>query len=214
MAVRGAILVAVLSVAMAQPTTADVSCPVTIPNRSQVPPGGGSLAPGGPMWTHGNGLLWTILPGDGVWVVPDNGMRPGGTIEQKFVWWRRPDYVTDADGFTTQTFAGELRISGRRLDEGAPPLTATTHPDGVHVGSLITFPTGGCWEITGTAGADSLTFTVYMLPPGWPLPDTALAPPAAPLAPVGILTLVIAGLVAVLQMCSRSLRPPLGRTNH
>lgn len=153
------------------------ACPVTIPNDSQPPPGGGGIAPGSRL-THGNGLLWTILPDDGVWRVDETAIEADGSFKQKFVWWRRPveQTVQTVDGVVSVevTFAGDLRISGRRLDLASDPLTATTTPEGVHVGSIITFPSGGCWEITGTAGADALTFTVYMLPPGEPLPNTAI----------------------------------------
>lgn len=185
------------------PSTANAAfaCPVTTPNRSQPPPGGGGLGPGS-MATHGNGLLWTILPGDGVWAVPESGMRPDGSIEQKFVWWRRVvDQTTSTnDGVlsVTSSYAGDLRITGRRLDTPAPPATATTRPEGVHVGSAIRFPTGGCWEITGTAGDDVLTFTVYMLPPGEPMPNTAVLP-SSPWATFGVVLLLAASGLALVQ---------------
>jgi hypothetical protein len=157
-------------------------CPVTIPNDSQPPPGGGGIAPGSRV-THGNGLLWTILPDDGVWRVDEIALQPDGSFKQKFVWWRRPvnQTVGTVNGVasTEVTFAGELRISGRRLDVASDPLTAATNREGVHVGSTITFPGGGCWEITGTAGEDAMTFTVYMLTPGEPLPNTAMPQGAA-----------------------------------
>lgn len=159
------------------PTSAAFACPVTIPNDSQPPPGGGGIGPGS-MLTHGNGLLWTILPDDGVWRVAESDIQPGGSFKEKFVWWRRVvDQTSETvNGVLTAetTFAGDLRISGRRLDASSDPLTAATYPEGVHVGSTITFPSGGCWEITGTAGEDAMTFTVYMLPPGEPLPNTAM----------------------------------------
>lgn len=47
-------------------------CSVTIPNRSPLPPGGGSftgLPPGETPPTHGNGKLWTVLTPDGLVVV-------------------------------------------------------------------------------------------------------------------------------------------------
>jgi hypothetical protein len=178
-------------------TWAAFACPVTIPNDSQPPPGGGGIGPGS-LSTHGNGLLWTILPDDGIWRVRAQSVHPDGSIEEKFVWWRRPtgESVQTVDGVVTAetTFAGDLSISTRRLDAASEPATATTRHEGVHVGSTITFPAGGCWEITGTAGQDALTFTVYMLPPGEPLPDTALAR-SSPLLGWG-LTLLIAAAAA------------------
>lgn len=186
------------------PTTvrADFACPVTIPNRSPPPPGGGGLGPGS-LAIHGNGLLWTILPDDGVWRVPESGVRADGTILQKFVWWRRvvdQTTTTDADGVLTveSTYAGTLRITGHRLDADSPPVTATTRHEGVHVGSAITFPTGGCWEITGTTGEDVLTFTVYMLPPGEPMPNTAIRA-SPPVTALGVILLLAGSALAVAQ---------------
>lgn len=193
------------------PTTAraDFACPVTIPNRSLPPPGGGGLGPGS-LAIHGNGLLWTILPDDGVWRVPESGVRSDGSILQKFVWWRRvveQTTITGADDVVTveSTYAGTLRITGRRLDADAPGVTATTRHEGVHVGSGITFPTGGCWEITGTAGEDILTFTVYMLPPGELMPNTA-ARPSLPVTTVGVILLLAGSALAVAQRAPA--RPP------
>jgi len=173
-----------LGVLVSHPTAgrAAFACPVTVPNASLPPPGGGSLGPGS-LSTHGNGMLWTFLPDDGVWRVGELSVRRDGSIREKFVWWRRPieQAAATVDGVVTveTTFAGDLHITGRRLDAASSPLTATTRPEGVHVGSTIDFPSGGCWEITGSAGTDSLTFTVYMLPPGEPLPNTAADRPVS-----------------------------------
>jgi len=176
------------------------NCPVTIPNDSQPPPGGGGIGPGS-LLTHGNGLLWTILPDDGVWRVDETAMQTDGSFKEKFVWWRRPveQTVQTVNGvFSAEvTFAGDLRISGRRLDAASDPLTATTTPEGVHVGSTITFPSGGCWEITGTAGEDAMTFTVYMLTPGEPLPNTAM-PDGAAEDSLGVAGLDTPWLVAIM----------------
>jgi hypothetical protein len=172
-----ALFLAILMCSHPPAARAAFACPVTIPNDSLPPPGGGSLGPAS-LSTHGNGLLWTILPDDGVWQVAESSMKPDGSIVTKFVWWRRvvERTVQTVNGVVTAetTFAGDLHISGRRLDAPSDPLTATTRPEGVHVGSSIVFSSGGCWEITGTAGEDSITFTVYMLPPGDPLPNTAV----------------------------------------
>jgi len=56
----------------------------------------------------------------------------------------------------------ELRVSGRRLDAVAPPLTARIpccYPTGFQATGLI-FPSSGCWEIKATAGSSELTFVV------------------------------------------------------
>jgi hypothetical protein len=184
------------------PTSAAFACPVTIPNDSQPPPGGGGVAPGS-LLTHGNGLLWTILPNDGVWRVEESAMQPDGSFKQKFVWWRRPvgQTVETVNGVVSAevTFAGDLHITGRRLDAASDSLTATTTLEGVHVGSIITFSDGGCWEITGSAGVDSMTFTVYMLPPGEPLPNTAM-PQTVPWNSLGVILLMGAAYIRLIKL--------------
>ncbi len=74
-----------------------------------------------------------------------------GSISQKLGWWR--------------TTPGTLTISGRRLDAPAPPLRADV-PDGYgssgFQASGVFFPTEGCWEITGTVGAATLSFVTFV----------------------------------------------------
>lgn len=109
------------------------ACPVTIANGS-VPPGE-TMVPN----AHGNGYLWTALWPEGKVVASPN---PDGSISMKFPWWR---------GAGVQ---GELTISGRRLDKPAAPLRADIPPGYGMTGfqsSGLTFPTVGCWEITGRA---------------------------------------------------------------
>lgn len=109
--------------------------------------------------------------------VDESAVRSGGTIVTKFVWWRRPVEGVETEAGVVETrFAGDLSITGARIAAPDEHLTATTRHEGVHVGSAVRFPREGCWEITGTAGDDALTFTVYVLPPGAPMPDTAMAP--------------------------------------
>ena len=56
-----------------------------------------------------------------------------------------------------------LRITGHRLDATAPPLIAWI-PKGYSPGTWepagLTFPTIGCWRVTGTVGRAKLSFTV------------------------------------------------------
>jgi len=74
------------------------SCPVTIPNGSPFPPGGGSfLRPpdGTPATdlrlTHGDGLLWVgYLSPNGIIRVRDDYVEPDGSIELKFPWGAGP----------------------------------------------------------------------------------------------------------------------------
>ncbi|HYI67456.1 MAG TPA: hypothetical protein VEW95_11070 [Candidatus Limnocylindrales bacterium] len=194
-------LAGVASLGIGSGVAAASACPVTIPNASQPPPGGGSLGPG-TFETHGNGQLWTILPQDGVWRVDPRSIEADGSFVEKFVWWRRVVEQTTSivNGVLTAstTYAGELSITGRRQDGQDSALKIRTYPEGVHVGSTITFPAGGCWEITGMAGADSLTFTVYVLPPGEPVPDTALVPRSV-LVPIGSLVVLVGIGLAVVR---------------
>jgi hypothetical protein len=124
------------------------ACPVTLPNGSQPPDGniGGDLV-------HGNGKLWVAMPPSGIVVTEPS---EGDTIRTKYPWWR--------------AVTGTLRLEGRRLDGPAPPLTATEVPDGYGItgfqASAVSFPTEGCWEVTGRVGDASLTFVTLVLKAG------------------------------------------------
>lgn len=108
---------------------------------------------------HGNGKLWTTMwPHDVVIATPDY-IEPDGSVVMKWPWWRGVD--------------GRLSITGRRLDGKAPPLTADI-PDYGRSGfqvSAISFPTAGCWEVTGAVGDTKLTFVTLVLKASryWPL---------------------------------------------
>jgi hypothetical protein len=135
-----------------QPTPAPTRCPVTPPNGN-APPGERP----GPDY-YGNGKLWTNLWPAGRVVVSDPGwIQPDGRIGIKWSWWRSRDA------------AGELSITGRRLDAEAPPLEAII-PEGYgttgHQVSGLIFSSPGCWEVTGRSGGYELTFvTEVVVPP-------------------------------------------------
>jgi hypothetical protein len=146
------------------PVGTPFDCPISRPNGNDPPPAdiGGE---GG----YGNEALWTTLtmwgPDPGIVPAPNDGhLRPDGSvIEMKWAWYR---YIP-----------GKLTIEGRRLDAPAPPLKAWV-PDGYgdqgfQVGG-ITFPSNGCWEITGRVGGGSLTFVVLVI---WPDGFTPAATP-------------------------------------
>jgi hypothetical protein len=61
---------------------------------------------------------------------------------------------------------GQLEITGHRLDGPAPPLTASV-PEGYgesgFQASGVTFPTAGCWEVTGRVGDATLTFVTLVV---------------------------------------------------
>ena len=102
---------------------------------------------------HGNGSLWVAMPPSNVVVTESSS---GGTIQTKYPWWR--------------SVAGTLRIEGRRLDGPAAGLRATDVPDGYGAtgfqASAVTFPTEGCWEVTGRVGTASLTLVTLVLKAG------------------------------------------------
>jgi hypothetical protein len=84
---------------------------------------------------------------------PDGGsiatINPDGTIWAKQGWWRG--------------LPGVLRVTGRRLDAPAPPLRADIRGGYGTQGFIpvgLTFPTVGCWRVTGRLGPASLTYVV------------------------------------------------------
>src|SRR5580704_8756247 len=146
--------------AQSHPTgkTGTSGCAVTHPNGIQPPVKdfGGTITYAadyrGPRHTfpgpyaHGNGKLWTVLPLDGKLVMPPD---PDGSISDKFMWWR--------------AVRGALTIEGHRLDAPAPaavPYIPRGYHDTGFQASGITFPTEGCWQVTGKAGDSKLTFVV------------------------------------------------------
>lgn len=146
-----------------------ISCRVTQPNGNQPPEFGRTEPPraddaryeGG----YGNAALWTNLWmwGEGEVPVPSSHTQPDGSLgPMKWAWYR---YVP-----------GQLTIDGRRLDAPAPPLQAdipTGYGEAGFQVSGITFPTEGCWEITGRLGDERLTFVTIVIPPAAPrLPST------------------------------------------
>ncbi len=70
----------------------------------------------------------------------------------KFGWWR--------------AVPGKLAITGYRTDAAAPAAIGDV-PDGYgdmgFQASGVTFPAEGCWNITGTVGTASLTFTTFVI---------------------------------------------------
>jgi hypothetical protein len=89
-----------------------------------------------------------MLPDGGTYAV----INDDGSIRAKLGWWR--------------VVHGRLRISGTRLDAQAPPLRADV-PDGYgdfgFQATEITFPTSGCWRVTGRVANSAITFVVQVL---------------------------------------------------
>jgi hypothetical protein len=153
------------------PVATPFDCPITEPGGKQPP----EVANLGGMQGLGNDALWVSLvmwsEQPGIVAVPnDDHLQPDGrVIEMKWAWYR---YVS-----------GHLTISGQRLDAPAPPLDADI-PDGYGSTGFqvsgITFPTDGCWQITGQVGdAGSITVVVDVIyPNGFTPVGTPIASPS------------------------------------
>jgi hypothetical protein len=101
---------------------------------------------------YGNGSLWVggLWPHGIVVITPDN-VDPDGRLGMKFGWYRLT--------------SGALTITGRRLDGPAPPASGQTSGYGLtgFNASGVTFPTAGCWQVTGHVGHAALTFVTFVI---------------------------------------------------
>lgn len=131
-------------------SASDAVCRVTDVRGRPVPD------PAQPSFNYGNETIRVALaPRDGQIVaglLPGGGMRAtinaDGSIDAKVGWWRAG--------------SGRPVITGRRIDGYAAPLRAHV-PNGYSPGfqaTGLTFPTTGCWRVSGSYGGASLTFTV------------------------------------------------------
>jgi hypothetical protein len=126
-------------------------CPVTLPSGKVRVAGGevkdGDRSLGVELWPSGE-LVAGRLP-DGSEFAE---VKPDGSIEAKLGWWRGVE--------------ARLRIEGRRLDASAPPLRVDV-PDGYGSTGFqptgLTFPTVGCWKVSGSLGRARLTFVVRVI---------------------------------------------------
>jgi hypothetical protein len=118
-------------------------CSVTLPDgshRSGDPAGLKQLG-------FGNGELWVGLMPHGVVRATVDDLNQRGEVVMKFPWDR--------------AVRGRLHITGRRIDREAPPLRSHVPDYGLtgFQSTALTFPTVGCWEVTGrVASQTSLTF--------------------------------------------------------
>jgi hypothetical protein len=129
------------------------TCRGTLPNH-RVQPDAGFGRDG---FNYGNAQLRAHLNWKNGWLkagmLPDGGstatVNADGSIRTKQGWWRGP--------------RGKLVISGRRLD-GPPSAwrmnTSTFYGDQGFIPVIVTFPTTGCWRVTGILGTAKLTYVV------------------------------------------------------
>ncbi len=125
-------------------------CPVTIPNAEVVRHGA--------QFNYGNGDLWTSVWPDGNAVFRSGGpgiIHANGSLSMKWPW------------YLEKSVRVELEVEGRRLDAPSERSLSADYSQvlgdpGFHAGG-ITFPSEGCWEVTGRAGEASLTFVTRVV---------------------------------------------------
>ena len=132
--------------------TAARQCPKTVPSHTG-PPGTSPADLFGWASSYGNGELWVGGLGPGGVTVPSGDMvGRNGSISWKYGWWRKA--------------TGSLTITGRRLDAPAPPLTSFVPSGYGSIGfqaSGVTFPSEGCWQVTGKTAHTSLAFVTLVV---------------------------------------------------
>jgi hypothetical protein len=95
---------------------------------------------------------WFINADQTIWADWGPGWAAGKSATNKVIWLR-----------PAQT---DLVLSGQRLDGESLPMEASI-PCCYNTGFQVTglyFPTGGCWEVTATAGESQLQFVVEIAP--------------------------------------------------
>jgi hypothetical protein len=126
---------------------AEDTCPVTRP--SGMKPRGLR----GDRW-YGNGKLWVLLPPGGVLRVTPGQVNPDGSM-------------FDKPGWVPTGVRGALVVRGRRIDGAAPPLRVHSVNWGHNTvtgrgswRSAITYPTAGCWRLTGRVRDVTLSYVL------------------------------------------------------
>jgi hypothetical protein len=122
-------------------------CPVTRPNNDPA------------QGLYGNGRL-SVYAYPVIEATPST-VQSNGWIAEKFSW----------RGYGTTS--GTLRITGHRLHGTGKPVHAqisagqASAAEGTSAfwATTISFPTTGCWQVTGTAGGASLTFVTKVIDP-------------------------------------------------
>jgi len=141
------------------------SCPVTKPpNPPFVPPAPypSGAGEGVSVWI-GSPKLWTDIRRDGTWRSLPHYTPDDTRYRNKVFWW--------SEGYDWRTEnPPHLRISGKRLDGPAPPLSTDPHAnagwtndkDHAFIVHGIFIPTLGCWKITGHYKGAELSYVVWV----------------------------------------------------
>jgi hypothetical protein len=125
-----------------------LTCPVTVANGS-TPPGLQPLSQ-----YHGNGALWALLPGSGVY---RERAESDGTIFEKILW-----FAAGIDG--------GIAVVAQRLDASAASLRTQAvlgSPAGFRGSGAwadrVWFSSAGCWKLTGRIRDVSLSYVVEVI---------------------------------------------------
>ena len=139
------------------------TCPVTKPPMPPFVPPAPYPSDGQVCVWFGSPKLWTQIPKDGVWRNLPHYTSDDARFRQKVFWW--------SEGYDwRKENPPKLTITGKRLDQSAPPLSTDEHPnagwtgDSNHVFMVhgIFIPTVGCWKITGRYKDQELSYVVWV----------------------------------------------------
>lgn len=107
--------------------------------------------------------LWTTNY-HGSWAARPEFVNADGSM-----WLKAPWFAAGPPGRAPLGPRGVLTVTGRRIDRAAPPLRARTRQVGVpgYGGSgvwavVLTFPTEGCWIVTGRVERTTHTFRLVV----------------------------------------------------
>jgi hypothetical protein len=144
-----------LSVATPEPFTCTPDTPDGVPPPVQP---SAQLVPG---TTISNDGIWAMIPDDGRLHISEEFIETSG----EYKGWRGTKMMwTRGDGVV-----GSVIITGERLDAEAPAAVDLVYLDGRQYGTMgftptwLTFPSAGCWEITGAVGNHTLVFILEVV---------------------------------------------------
>lgn len=119
--------------------------------------------------------IWAAIPPEGKLRISESYAETSGEYEG----WRGTKMMWTRGDHTV----GPLIITGKRLDAEAAAAVDLVYLDGRQYGTMgftpswPTFPSAGCWKITGTVGDHELVFTLEVV-----FVDSGAVVPASPVA--------------------------------